>query len=103
MIILAGGGKAEVELRQRIGSDHSARNSRTGMSRSSAQLPASESAPLAPPCGAAGPAACGTRKCCREGKPHMVVAFPGGSGTRDMVRKARLEGIPVEIIAPVLV
>ena len=42
-------------------------------------------------------------KMLREGKPHMVVAFPGGSGTRDMVRKARLEGIPVEIIAPVLV
>ena len=29
--------------------------------------------------------------------------MPGGSGTRDMVRKARLEGVPVEIIAPVLV
>jgi YspA, cpYpsA-related SLOG family len=29
----------------------------------------------------------------------MVVAFPGGSGTADMVRKARRAGIPVKEIA----
>jgi hypothetical protein len=29
------------------------------------------------------------------GKPQMVVAFPGGNGTADMVRRARKEGVPV--------
>jgi hypothetical protein len=27
--------------------------------------------------------------------PHLVVAFPGGNGTADMVRRARRAGIPV--------
>lgn len=31
----------------------------------------------------------------KEGCPDLVVAFPGGSGTADMVRKARTAGVPV--------
>jgi hypothetical protein len=31
-----------------------------------------------------------------EGKPDLVVAFPGGSGTADCVRRARAAGIPVQ-------
>lgn len=30
-----------------------------------------------------------------EGKPDLVVAFPGGTGTADMVRRARAAGVPV--------
>lgn len=30
-----------------------------------------------------------------EGKPDLVVAFPGGGGTADMVRRAKAEGVPV--------
>lgn len=30
-----------------------------------------------------------------EGKPDLVVAFPGGAGTADCVRKARAAGIKV--------
>lgn len=30
-----------------------------------------------------------------EGKPDIVVAFPGGVGTADMVRKAKRAGVPV--------
>lgn len=30
-----------------------------------------------------------------EGKPDLVVAFPGGRGTADMVRRAERHGIPV--------
>jgi ABC-type Fe3+-hydroxamate transport system substrate-binding protein len=35
-----------------------------------------------------------------EGKPDLVVAFPGNRGTADMVRKARKAGVPVVEIAP---
>jgi hypothetical protein len=31
-----------------------------------------------------------------EGKPNLVIGFPGGSGTADMLRRARKAGIPVE-------
>lgn len=31
----------------------------------------------------------------REGRPDMVLAFPGGKGTADMVRRARLAGVKV--------
>ena len=31
-----------------------------------------------------------------EGKPDMVVAFPGGRGTADMVDRARRAGIPTD-------
>ena len=31
-----------------------------------------------------------------EGKPDLVIAFPGGRGTADMVRRAREAGIRVE-------
>lgn len=31
-----------------------------------------------------------------EGKPDLVVAFPGGKGTADMVRRARKAKIPVQ-------
>lgn len=34
----------------------------------------------------------------REGKPTLVIAFPGGIGTEDMVRKAEDHGIPVRRI-----
>ena len=30
-----------------------------------------------------------------EGKPTKVVAFPGGRGTADMVRRAKAAGVPV--------
>lgn len=30
-----------------------------------------------------------------EGKPDLVVAFPGGNGTADMVRRAKKAGVPV--------
>lgn len=30
-----------------------------------------------------------------EGDPDMVVAFPGGSGTADMIRRAEKAGVPV--------
>lgn len=30
-----------------------------------------------------------------EGKPDLVIAFPGGRGTADMVRKARKAGVEV--------
>lgn len=36
-----------------------------------------------------------------EGKPDLVVAFPGGDGTADMKRKARAAGIPIEHAVPV--
>lgn len=35
-----------------------------------------------------------------ETKPDMVVAFPGGTGTADMVKRAKQHGIPVQIIGP---
>lgn len=34
-----------------------------------------------------------------EGKPDLVIAFPGGSGTADMVRRAKAAGVPVREIA----
>ncbi len=34
-----------------------------------------------------------------EGRPDLVVAFPGGRGTADMVAKARKAGVPV-IVSP---
>lgn len=33
-----------------------------------------------------------------EGRPDLVVAFPGGRGTADMVRRAKASGIPVREI-----
>jgi hypothetical protein len=35
-----------------------------------------------------------------EGKPDLVVAFPGGAGTADMVRRATAAGVPVVTTAP---
>lgn len=35
------------------------------------------------------------------GKPDLVIAFPGGRGTADMVRKAKAKGVPVEELAGV--
>ena len=35
-----------------------------------------------------------------RGSPDLVVAFPGGRGTADMVRRARKAGVPVREIAP---
>lgn len=35
-----------------------------------------------------------------EGKPDIVIAFPGGRGTADCVRKARAAGIPVVEVRP---
>jgi UDP-N-acetylmuramoylalanine-D-glutamate ligase len=34
-----------------------------------------------------------------EGRPDIVIAFPGGRGTADMVRRARAAGVPVTEIA----
>jgi hypothetical protein len=34
--------------------------------------------------------------CLRDHKPDIVVAFPSGAGTADMVRRARKAGVPVE-------
>lgn len=36
------------------------------------------------------------RRMISEGKPDLVLAFPGGRGTSDMVRRAELAGITVE-------
>ena len=33
----------------------------------------------------------------KEGEPIAVIAFPGGTGTADMVRRARAAGMPVLI------
>lgn len=30
-----------------------------------------------------------------DGRPHIVIAFPGGTGTADMVRRAKRAGVPV--------
>lgn len=30
-----------------------------------------------------------------EGKPDLVIAFPGGTGTRDMIKKANKAGVRV--------
>lgn len=35
-----------------------------------------------------------------EGKPDLVIAFPGGRGTADMVRRARTAGIRVIEVEP---
>lgn len=35
-----------------------------------------------------------------EGKPDLVLAFPGGTGTADMVRRARAAGIEVREVSP---
>lgn len=35
-----------------------------------------------------------------EGKPDIVIAFPGGKGTQDMTRRAMRAGVPVRIISP---
>lgn len=32
------------------------------------------------------------------GKPHLVIAFPGGRGTADMVRRAQAAGVPVVFV-----
>jgi hypothetical protein len=31
----------------------------------------------------------------KQGKPDLVIAFPGGKGTADMVRRAEAAGVPV--------
>jgi hypothetical protein len=36
----------------------------------------------------------------RDGKPDLVIAFPGGRGTIDMVNQARTSGVPVRFIEP---
>lgn len=35
-----------------------------------------------------------------EGKPDIVVAFPGGKGTANMVEQASSYGVPVETASP---
>lgn len=35
-----------------------------------------------------------------EGKPHIVIAFPGGRGTADMIRRAEKADIPVVRVKP---
>src|SRR5215217_1525695 len=36
-----------------------------------------------------------------KGKPDMVVAFPGGKGTADMIRRAKAAGVPVKEVGVV--
>lgn len=38
----------------------------------------------------------------REGRPELVVAFPGGRGTAHMVRLSREAGVPVIEVVPSL-
>ena len=38
------------------------------------------------------------QKMIEEGKPDLVIAFPGGNGTADMIRRARRSNIPVKEI-----
>lgn len=33
-----------------------------------------------------------------EGKPDLVIAFPGGRGTADMIRRAEAAGVPVRCV-----
>lgn len=33
-----------------------------------------------------------------DGKPDLVIAFPGGKGTANMIKQAQEAGVPVEII-----
>lgn len=35
-----------------------------------------------------------------EGRPDLIVAFPGGTGTADMVRQARRAGVRVVAVEP---
>lgn len=35
-----------------------------------------------------------------EGRPDGCIAFPGGTGTADMVRRARAAGLPVIEVSP---
>jgi len=35
------------------------------------------------------------RKMLEDGKPHLVIAFPGGKGTANMVKQAEAAGVPV--------
>lgn len=46
--------------------------------------------------GSAGPIR--NRRMIDQGKPDLVIAFPGGKGTADMVRRAEKAGIPVRRI-----
>jgi hypothetical protein len=46
----------------------------------------------------AGPAR--NRRMIDEGAPDVVIAFPGGRGTADMIRKAQRAGVKVVEIAP---
>jgi hypothetical protein len=34
-----------------------------------------------------------------DGKPDLVIAFPGGAGTADMVRRANVAGVPIVTIS----
>ena len=36
----------------------------------------------------------------REARPNMVIAFPGGAGTANMIEKARAARVPVLRVAP---
>jgi hypothetical protein len=35
-----------------------------------------------------------------EGKPDLVIAFPGGRGTADMMKRAKAAGVPVIEVTP---
>jgi hypothetical protein len=38
------------------------------------------------------------RRMLDQGKPDLVLAFPGGRGTRNMIGQAKRAGVPVEIV-----
>ena len=63
-------------------------------------LPGVKHAPFAADWGTHGKAAGPIRnqRMLDEGRPDLVVAFPGGRGTADMVRRARAAGVKVELI-----
>lgn len=33
-----------------------------------------------------------------DGKPHLVIAFPGGKGTANMIKQAKTAGVPVVLV-----
>ena len=35
-----------------------------------------------------------------EGKPDIVLAFPGNRGTADMIKRSKKAGLPVTVVGP---
>lgn len=43
------------------------------------------------------------RRMLEDGKPHMVIAFPGGKGTADMIKQSEAAKVPVVKVTRALV